>query len=364
MSIVSLNARLPQASANVAVMAPREQRLQHAAEEFEALFLQQILKQMRKAGDVLAQGNPMRSRELDTMRDFYDEALAETLAQRKQTGIADLLVKQLGRDGGALPDLHSAALAAREASLPARNSSLQGSLRSTWQRQDSAALSPLELDELVSRVIAKESSGNSAAVSPKGARGLMQLMPDTARDMAGELGIGFDEQRLVSDPDYNQRLGTAYLQRMLERYDGNQGLALAAYNAGPGKVDQWLSEHGDPRRGEIGLSQWIEQIPYQETRDYARTILRSGAAASAAASAAQSAAPAKVRSADLASALSADSGLHLARLAEQQLATNAPPALKSAPASVALSTVTHELPAEGAATARLSAFAQPVRVER
>lgn len=362
MSIVSLHSRLNQPAANVAVMAPREQRLQHAAEEFEALFLQQILKQMRKAGDVLAQGNPMRSRELDTMRDFYDEALAATLAQRKQTGIADLLVKQLGRDGGALPDMHGAALAAREANLPARNSSLQGSLRSTWQRQDSGALTPVALDELVSRVIAQESAGNSTAVSPKGARGLMQLMPDTAREMAGELGISFDEQRLLDDPAYNQRLGTAYLQRLLARYDDNQGLALAAYNAGPGKVDQWLSEHGDPRRGEISLSQWIEQIPYQETRHYARTILRSSAAASPAP--APVPAPVRALSADLAGALSADSGLHLARLAEQQLTTQAPPALKSAPASVALSTGTPELPAEGAATARLSAFAQPVRVER
>ncbi len=75
--------------------AARRQQLEVVSEQFEAMFLQQILKQMRTAGDVLAAGNPMRSRELDTMRDFYDEVLAENLATKRQTGIADMLVQQL-----------------------------------------------------------------------------------------------------------------------------------------------------------------------------------------------------------------------------------------------------------------------------
>lgn len=74
----------------------RNDQLQAAAEQFEAMFLQQILKQMRKASDVLSEGSSMRSRELDTMRDFYDEVLAEKLAGQRNTGIADMLVEQLG----------------------------------------------------------------------------------------------------------------------------------------------------------------------------------------------------------------------------------------------------------------------------
>ena len=74
----------------------RNDQLQAAAEQFEALFLQQILKQMRKASDALSEGSSTRSRELDTMRDFYDGVLAEKLASQRNTGIADLLVEQLG----------------------------------------------------------------------------------------------------------------------------------------------------------------------------------------------------------------------------------------------------------------------------
>ena len=74
----------------------RNDQLQAAAEQFEAMFLQQILKQMRKAGDVLSEDSLMRSRELDTMRDFYDEVLAEHLAGQRQTGIASMIVEQMG----------------------------------------------------------------------------------------------------------------------------------------------------------------------------------------------------------------------------------------------------------------------------
>ncbi len=102
----------------------------------------------------------------------------------------------------------------------------------------------------------------------------MQLMPDTARDMAGELGLPFSEARLTEDAAYNKRLGSAYLEKMLARYDGHQALALAAYNAGPGKVDEWLVQIGDPRDGAIGTAAWVERIPYAETRNYTRNILR------------------------------------------------------------------------------------------
>lgn len=373
MSIVSLTQHLNTHRAGAeSIGRAREQKLQLAAEQFEALFLQQILKQMRKASDVLSEGNPMRSRELDSMRDFYDQALADTMAKRKQTGIADMLVQQLSTGGGSLAELEAAALAAREAELPARTaSSLQEPLRSTWTRSRSespwpaaqAANEPVNFKSLVQRVINQESGGRIDAVSPKGALGLMQLMPGTARDMATELGMEFDQQRLVSDADYNMKLGSAYLQRMLERYDGNPALALAAYNAGPGKVDEWIGAHGDPRTDAIGQNAWIERIPYQETRDYARKIL-SALNDTDTASREQAAVRRAETRQRLASALSADSGVLLSSVASQQLNTPPQPALNSAADSVALNSVTHELPAEGDVAARLPAFAQPVRLER
>ena len=259
--------------------AARRQQLEDVAEQFEAMFLQQILKQMRKASDVLGAGNPMRSRELDTMRDFYDEVLAETMASKRQTGIADMLVQQLsGEASGTAP----------APTALAGHVGLQGgglhALRGTWQRGVDALDSAWEsgkagFKSLVESVIKHESAGNIAAVSPKGARGLMQLMPGTARDMAAELGLPFSEARLTTDADYNKRLGSAYLSKMLERYDGHEALALAAYNAGPGKVDEWLKNHGDPRKGEIGTGAWVQKIPYAETRNYTRNILNDLSAA-------------------------------------------------------------------------------------
>ncbi|MBV2205191.1 MAG: transglycosylase SLT domain-containing protein [Pseudomonas sp.] len=260
--------------------AARRQQLEVVSEQFEAMFLQQILKQMRKAGDVLAAGNPMRSRELDTMRDFYDEVLAESLATKRQTGIADMLVQQLS--GG----LDGTAPAPTALGLASAGPAGQHALRGTWQRGMEAidnawAAGKASFQALVASVIKHESSGNVAAVSPKGARGLMQLMPGTARDMAAELGLPFSEARLNSDAAYNQRLGSAYLSKLLERYDGHQALALAAYNAGPGKVDEWLQQHGDPRAGEIDTASWVQKIPYAETRDYTRNILQDLQAATA-----------------------------------------------------------------------------------
>ena len=254
----------------------RQARLEDAAEQFEAMFLQQILKQMRKAGDVLSEGSSMRSRQGDTLREMHDEALAQTLATHRQTGIADLLVKQLSR-GEAAPtdpvhvghrDLPPAPAA------PQMADSLFTPIVNTWQRGvDTVTRGAAQIMALVERVIAHESSGQVAVISSKGARGLMQLMPDTAREMAQELKVEFNEQRLITDGAYNKRLGVAYLDKLLKRYEGATVLAVAAYNAGPGRVDDWLKVNGDPRQGQISVSQWVERIPFAETRNYTRSIL-------------------------------------------------------------------------------------------
>ncbi|MBC9249855.1 lytic transglycosylase [Pseudomonas alcaligenes] len=279
MSIVSLTPAINAARTQQAQGGDPREQLQAASEQFEALFLQQILKQMRKAGDVLSAGNPMRSRELDTMRDFYDEALAEHLATSKQTGIANLLVKQLSTAGADPEQLAAATEAARSAPLARSSISARQPLASTWQRSVEVVSQAWQrgseaLGQLVDSLIQHESSGDIAAVSAKGARGLMQLMPDTAREMAAKLGLEFDEQRLTRDGAYNKQLGVAYLNEMLERYDGHQALAVAAYNAGPGKVDEWLQSNGDPRSGQIGTEAWVQRIPYEETRNYTRSILQ------------------------------------------------------------------------------------------
>lgn len=225
-------------------------RLHGAAEQFEALFLQQMLKQMRKASDVLSADSPLRSRQLDTLRDYHDQALAQTLASRRQSGIADLLVRQL--------------------SAPEPGGILQRHIETITAP---AARQPAGLELLVDRVIHQESAGQVGAVSSKGALGLMQLMPDTAREVAARLNLPYDEQRLTRDGAYNRRLGSAYLRQMLERYQGEPALALAAYNAGPARVDEWLRAYGDPRHGSISTAAWIEQIPFGETRDYTRRVI-------------------------------------------------------------------------------------------
>ncbi|HEX8624441.1 MAG TPA: lytic transglycosylase domain-containing protein [Allosphingosinicella sp.] len=118
----------------------------------------------------------------------------------------------------------------------------------------------------------QESSFDRAAVSHAGARGLMQLMPGTAREQAGKLGMSYDFGRLTSDPAYNVMLGTSYFQRLLNQWGGNAPMAVASYNAGAGNVNKWVRANGDPRGG-ADIVTWIEAIPYSETRNYVQRVL-------------------------------------------------------------------------------------------
>jgi soluble lytic murein transglycosylase len=122
-------------------------------------------------------------------------------------------------------------------------------------------------------VTRQESSFNAAAVSPSGALGLMQLLPGTARDVAGRLGVAFIQDKLTRDPAYNVQLGSQYLAEMMQRFGGSYELALAAYNAGPNRVARWLETIGDPRNGKIDMVDWIEMIPFRETRNYVQRIM-------------------------------------------------------------------------------------------
>ncbi len=119
----------------------------------------------------------------------------------------------------------------------------------------------------------QESSFNAAAVSSSGALGLMQLLPGTARDVAGRLNVPFIQEKLTRDPAYNVQLGSQYVAEMLQRFGGSYEVALAAYNAGPNRVARWLESLGDPRTGKVDMVDWIETLPFRETRDYVQRIM-------------------------------------------------------------------------------------------
>jgi len=137
------------------------------------------------------------------------------------------------------------------------------------------SLPPGQSDEwtIIHAITRQESQFDREAVSRAGARGLMQLMPGTAREQAGKLGLSYDSGALTGDMGYNIMLGSAYFQRMLSTFNGSYPLAIAAYNAGPGNVNKWLKANGDPRTGAIDWLEWIEAIPLSETRGYVQHVL-------------------------------------------------------------------------------------------
>ena len=136
---------------------------------------------------------------------------------------------------------------------------------------------PPEADwTMVHSIARQESEFDRYRVSHAGAAGLMQLMPGTAREQAGKLGIAYMSASIMPDTQYNIRLGNGYFQRMMNTYR-SYPLAVAAYNAGPGNVNKWLRANGDPRTGAIGWLEWIESIPIFETKNYVARVLENAA---------------------------------------------------------------------------------------
>jgi soluble lytic murein transglycosylase len=126
---------------------------------------------------------------------------------------------------------------------------------------------------LVHGITRQESSFDRAAVSPVGARGMMQLMPGTAREVSGKLGLEYDAGRLTRDPDYNIMLGSRYFETLLSYWGGSAPLAVASYNAGAGNVRKWITQFGDPRLPGVDMIAWIENIPFTETKGYVQRVL-------------------------------------------------------------------------------------------
>jgi soluble lytic murein transglycosylase len=126
---------------------------------------------------------------------------------------------------------------------------------------------------MIHAIARQESQFDRAAVSHAGARGLMQLMPATAAQTAGRIGLSYNAGALTTDTGYNMQLGSTYFQQMLNYYSGSYPLAVAAYNAGPGNVNKWLAANGDPRMAGADVLKWIESIPIYETRNYVQRVL-------------------------------------------------------------------------------------------
>lgn len=181
--------------------------------------------------------------------DAPDRALAARLAAGlglTETAVA--IARRAGRDGVMLPE-------------------------TGWPVLQGVPAQPVE-PAMALAIIRQESNFDAAAVSHAGARGLMQLMPGTAVAVAKGLGLAAPPlPALTGDPALNMKLGTTYLRGLLDQFDANLALAAAGYNAGPRRVVEWLGMNGDPRVPGTDILDWIELIPFSETRNYVQRVV-------------------------------------------------------------------------------------------
>lgn len=126
---------------------------------------------------------------------------------------------------------------------------------------------------LVYAIARQESAFDTKAVSSAGARGVMQMIVSTARRTAERAGIPFNETRLLSDAAFNAQLAAAHLGDLLAEQRGSWILTFAAYNAGGKKVKQWIDAYGDPRDPAVDPIDWVERIPFTETRNYVQRVV-------------------------------------------------------------------------------------------
>ncbi len=105
--------------------------------------------------------------------------------------------------------------------------------------------------------------------------GLMQVMPRTGAETAGKMGLPFSQDRLLTDPAYNAQLGSDYIRRQIEDFGTALTLVAAAYNAGPSRPRAWTQRFGDPRLDSVDVIDWIEHVPFTETRNYIMRVTES-----------------------------------------------------------------------------------------
>ena len=126
---------------------------------------------------------------------------------------------------------------------------------------------------IVYSIVRTESAFDQHDMSPAKAVGLMQVTPAAGRDTAKRFGVSYDWNRLVSDPVYNTQMGVAEVAALLKEYRGSYILTFAGYNAGRGRVQQWVAQHGDPRDPKVDAVDWVERIPFSETRNYVQRVM-------------------------------------------------------------------------------------------
>jgi soluble lytic murein transglycosylase len=135
------------------------------------------------------------------------------------------------------------------------------------------SIGPTVEPAVVFSIVKQESAFNPLDVSSAKALGLMQVTPDAGRYVAKKFKVAFDQKRLLHDSVYNLQMGSAELGGVIEDYRGSYVLAFAAYNAGSGRVREWLERYGDPRDPKVDPIDWVERIPFSETRNYVQRVL-------------------------------------------------------------------------------------------
>ncbi|MHC5230855.1 lytic transglycosylase domain-containing protein [Brucella sp. LJL56] len=189
------------------------------------------------------------SQELDSVGEL---ALLAVMAERNEN---HYLALRVGKNA-ALRGLDVGALSHPLGAIPA-NANISGSGKA-----------------LAYAIARQESEFNVGAVSKAGARGLLQLMPATAKSVATRNGMSYSAPRLTTDAGYNATLGAHFLGEQLDRFNGSYVLTFAGYNAGPRRASEWVEKYGDPRGKSIDqVVDWIERIPYSETRNYVQRVM-------------------------------------------------------------------------------------------
>jgi soluble lytic murein transglycosylase len=135
------------------------------------------------------------------------------------------------------------------------------------------AIGPAVDNPVVYSIARQESTFYQGTVSSAKAMGLMQVTPEAGRETAKKFGAAYDQKRLLTDSVYNVQMGAAELGDRLEAYRGSYILTFAGYNAGPGRVREWISRYGDPRDPKVDPVDWVERIPFSETRNYVERVL-------------------------------------------------------------------------------------------
>jgi soluble lytic murein transglycosylase len=129
--------------------------------------------------------------------------------------------------------------------------------------------------EMVLAIARRESEFDPLVISGAGARGFMQLMPGTAKEVSAQLQLEYSKDKLLTDPAYNATLGSTYLGTLSRQFGGNAVMMAAGYNAGPSRPIRWMDLYGDPRKGDLDVVDWIEFIPFDETRNYVMRVTES-----------------------------------------------------------------------------------------